>query len=121
MARQQGRIINTASIAGKRGNAGAAAYCASKFAVIGFTQSFAHEMAPHNVTVNAVCPGILGTAMWLDHSDRSTCRSTWVTIGKQRLPNTPLLSCRLAVRRRLKILAKPWCIWRAPITSPVLP
>jgi len=67
MARRQGRIINTASIAGKRGNARAAAYCASKFAVIGFTQAFAHEMAPYNVTVNAVCPGILGTAMWLEH------------------------------------------------------
>lgn len=67
MARRQGRIINTASIAGKRGGPRAAAYCASKFAVVGFTQSFAHEMAPHNVTVNAVCPGILGTAMWLDH------------------------------------------------------
>jgi meso-butanediol dehydrogenase / (S,S)-butanediol dehydrogenase / diacetyl reductase len=67
MARRQGRIINTASIAGKRGSPRAAAYCASKFAVIGFTQAFAHEMAPHNVTVNAVCPGILGTAMWLEH------------------------------------------------------
>jgi len=67
MARRQGRIINTASIAGKRGGPRAAAYCASKFAVIGFTQAFAHEMAPYNVTVNAVCPGILGTAMWLDH------------------------------------------------------
>ena len=39
MTRRRGRIINTASIAGKRGNARAAAYCASKFAVIGFTQS----------------------------------------------------------------------------------
>lgn len=67
MARRQGRIINTASIAGKRGGPRASAYCASKFAVVGFTQSFAHEMAPYNVTVNAVCPGILGTAMWLDH------------------------------------------------------
>jgi meso-butanediol dehydrogenase/(S,S)-butanediol dehydrogenase/diacetyl reductase len=67
MARRQGRIINTASIAGKRGGPRAAAYCASKFAVVGFTQAFAHEMAPYNVTVNAVCPGILGTAMWLDH------------------------------------------------------
>lgn len=64
--RRQGRIINTASIAGKRGGARMGAYCASKFAVIGFTQSMAHEMAPHNVTVNAVCPGILGTAMWMD-------------------------------------------------------
>jgi meso-butanediol dehydrogenase/(S,S)-butanediol dehydrogenase/diacetyl reductase len=64
--RRQGRIVNTASIAGKRGRAGAAAYCASKFAVVGFTQALAHEVAPYNITVNAVCPGILGTAMWLD-------------------------------------------------------
>ena len=34
-----------------------AAYCASKFAVIGFTQSLAHELAPHQINVNAVCPG----------------------------------------------------------------
>ncbi len=66
MERRQGRIINTASVAGKRGSARLSAYCASKFAVIGFTQSLAHEVASYNVTVNAVCPGILGTAMWLD-------------------------------------------------------
>jgi meso-butanediol dehydrogenase/(S,S)-butanediol dehydrogenase/diacetyl reductase len=64
--RRQGRIINTASIAGKRGVARLSAYCASKFAVVGFTQALAHEVAPYDVTVNAVCPGILGTAMWMD-------------------------------------------------------
>lgn len=64
--RRQGRIINTASIAGKRGNARTSAYSASKFAVIGFTQSLALEVAPHNITVNAVCPGILATSMWMD-------------------------------------------------------
>ncbi len=64
--RRQGRIINTASIAGKRGGPRMSAYCASKFAVVGFTQSLAQEMAPYNVTANAVCPGILGTAMWHD-------------------------------------------------------
>lgn len=64
--RRQGRIINTASIAGKRGAARLSAYCASKFAVVGFTQALAHEVAPYNVTANAVCPGILGTAMWMD-------------------------------------------------------
>ena len=35
--------------------------------MIGFTQSLALEMAPYDITVNAVCPGILGTSMWLDH------------------------------------------------------
>ena len=61
-----GRIINISSVAGKRGMARYSAYNASKFAVIGFTQSLANEVAPHNITVNAVCPGILGTTMWLD-------------------------------------------------------
>lgn len=59
-----GRIVNTASIGGKRGVAGLSAYVASKFAVIGFTQSVALEVAKHDITVNAVCPGWLGTAMW---------------------------------------------------------
>ena len=67
MERRQGRIINTASVAGKTPSPGLAAYCASKSAVIGFTQSLALEMAPYDITVNAVCPGILGTSMWLDH------------------------------------------------------
>jgi meso-butanediol dehydrogenase/(S,S)-butanediol dehydrogenase/diacetyl reductase len=66
ITRRQGRIINTASIAGKRGNPRTAAYCASKFAVVGFTQSLAHEVALYNITVNAVCPGVLATAMWVD-------------------------------------------------------
>ena len=43
------------------------AYCGSKFAAIGITQSLALELAANDITVNAVCPGIVGTAMWLDH------------------------------------------------------
>lgn len=62
-----GAIVNTASIAGKQGNKNMVAYCGSKFAAIGITQSLALELAPFNITVNAICPGIVGTAMWLDH------------------------------------------------------
>jgi len=64
-------IVNTASVAGKRGSADLSAYCASKFAAVGLTQSLAQEFAPHNIRVNAICPGIVGTAMWLDHLMRN--------------------------------------------------
>ncbi len=64
MERRAGRIVNLSSRAGKRGSAGVAHYCASKFGVIGFTQALAHELGPFNVTVNAVCPGEVDTAMW---------------------------------------------------------
>ena len=63
---QEGAIINTASIAGKTGRGGASAYCASKFAVVAFTQALAEELGPANIRVNAVCPGFLRTAMWTD-------------------------------------------------------
>lgn len=60
-------IVNTASIAGKQGFANMSAYCGSKFAAIGITQSLAHELAKDGIRVNAICPGMVGTAMWLDH------------------------------------------------------
>lgn len=66
-ASNEGAIVNTASIAGKQGHTNMSAYCGSKFAAIGVTQSLAEELAPFQITVNALCPGIVGTAMWLDH------------------------------------------------------
>jgi meso-butanediol dehydrogenase/(S,S)-butanediol dehydrogenase/diacetyl reductase len=62
-----GVIVNIASIAGKRGYAFLGAYCASKFAVIGLTQAMAQELAGAGIRVNAICPGLLATAMWMDH------------------------------------------------------
>lgn len=60
-------IVNTSSVSGKRGGPFLAAYAGSKFAAIGVTQSFALELAPDGIRVNALCPGMVGTAMWLDH------------------------------------------------------
>lgn len=64
--RRSGRIVNLSSIAGKRGRPFASAYATSKWGVIGFTQSLAHELAPANVNVNAICPGEVATYMWND-------------------------------------------------------
>ena len=58
-----GRIVNIASIVGAMGNAGQANYAASKAAVIGFSKTVAREYASRNVTVNAVAPGFIDTAM----------------------------------------------------------
>ncbi|KAJ4202032.1 hypothetical protein NW759_015500 [Fusarium solani] len=59
-----GKLIGAASIAAMKSFPMLSHYSASKFAVRGFTQAFAMEMAPHKITVNAYAPGIVGTAMW---------------------------------------------------------
>jgi len=61
-----GSIINTASIAGEIGSGGIGHYAASKHAVMGLTKTLALELAEDNVTVNAICPGIVDTPMWRD-------------------------------------------------------
>ena len=56
-----GKIVVISSGAGKKGIANYAAYCASKFALIGFTQSLAKEVGEYGINVNAICPGLVDT------------------------------------------------------------
>ena len=61
--RKSGSIINVSSIVGRRGNSGQTVYSATKSAVIGVTFSAAKELAPMNIRVNAVAPGLIQTSM----------------------------------------------------------
>ncbi|MEZ4402827.1 MAG: 3-oxoacyl-ACP reductase family protein [Kofleriaceae bacterium] len=66
-AKDAGRIVNITSVVGENGNAGQAAYAASKAGLIGLTTSLAKEFASRGVTVNAVSPGFIDTDMTAEH------------------------------------------------------
>ena len=61
--RKSGCIINIASEAGLKGFSNFSAYCAAKFGLIGLTQSLAKEVEPYHISVNAICPALVGTKM----------------------------------------------------------
>lgn len=61
--RGSGCLITISSVSGRQGDPTLAHYCASKFAVIGFTQSFAREFGPRGIRANAICPGTVDTEM----------------------------------------------------------
>ncbi len=89
VARGSGRIINTASWFGKTGKASYGAYCSSKFAVIGITQTLAAELAPHKINVNAVCPGTIVETRMRDEADKKSIEQGLKT-AKERESSIPL-------------------------------
>ena len=88
-AEQGGSIVNISSTAGRMGVAYYGAYCASKFGVVGLTQQLAHELAPHNITVNCGAPGSVDTDMMDD-----TFRRTAERMGLEFAPITAAASTR---------------------------
>jgi 3-oxoacyl-[acyl-carrier protein] reductase len=64
MRKRFGRIINITSVAGQMGNPGQTNYSASKAGQIGFTKALAREIAPRNITVNAIAAGFIETDIW---------------------------------------------------------
>jgi D-sorbitol dehydrogenase (acceptor) len=76
-------VINLASQAGRRGEALVSHYCASKAAVISYTQSAALAMAPHGIRVNAIAPGVIDTPMW-DQVDALFARHEGLAPGEKK-------------------------------------
>ncbi len=73
--RRSGRIINIASGAGRRGAGGFAHYSASKAAAINVSQGFALQLAPFDINVNCICPGLLWTPLWEKIAERDRIKS----------------------------------------------
>lgn len=84
MPREGGSIVNIASIVGQRGNRGQLVYSATKGAVISLTKSAAKELAARNIRVNAVAPGLTGTAMMMQ-ADQSKLAERIANISMGRL------------------------------------
>ena len=76
-------VINLASQAGRRGEALVSHYCATKAAVISYTQSAALAMAPHGIRVNAISPGVVDTPMWA-HVDSLFAKAEGLPLGEKK-------------------------------------
>ena len=79
----KGSVINLASQAGRRGEALVAHYCASKAAVISYTQSAALAMASHGIRVNGISPGVVDTPMWA-HVDALFAKAEGLRLGEKK-------------------------------------
>jgi len=90
-------VINTASIAGKSGQAGLSAYSATKFAVVGFSQAAHKELSQDGIQVTAICPGFVATAM-----------TDWV---EDQIPKDEMIRPEdIAEAVRFLLRTSPWCI-----------
>jgi meso-butanediol dehydrogenase/(S,S)-butanediol dehydrogenase/diacetyl reductase len=121
-----GKIIIMSSAVGKRGQACRAAYAASKFALLGLTQSLALELAAHQINVNALCPGMADTeriaamaATLTDEGESATDRQ--VKIYKDRIAAIPLgrLADTTDIASLTAFLASPQSDYLTGLSIPV--
>ena len=80
---QGGAVVNMASQAGRRGEALVSHYCASKAAIVSYTQSAALAMAPHHIRVNGISPGVIATPMW-KHVDALFAKYENLPLGEKK-------------------------------------
>ena len=111
-AGRPGHIVNTASAAGLIGIPKMAPYCAAKFAVVGLSESLAIELAPHNIGVTAICPGVIRTNIIRDGKiepggvDKSEIQSFFDRTGSD--PESLAAVILDAVHGRASLVVFPW-------------
>jgi short-subunit dehydrogenase len=80
IARRSGHIVNVSSIAGIAGFLNLGAYCASKFAMNGFSESLYHELKPHGIHVSVICPGPVRTNFNRPFAGEAPQAPSWLTV-----------------------------------------
>lgn len=98
---KQGAIVNVSSLSGLRGTVGGTAYAGSKFALIGFTQSFALEAIQHGIRVNSVCPGYVETDMGASSIQTKGIREGRSFEEQYKIANESLPSGRISTPREV--------------------
>jgi len=103
--KKTGYIFNISSMAGQRGLARLGAYCASKFGVVGFSESLFKELLPYNIRVTAICPSVVATEMTADFDflpedmiqtdDLTKTVDYLLSLSKEALVKDILVRCRL--------------------------
>jgi NAD(P)-dependent dehydrogenase (short-subunit alcohol dehydrogenase family) len=119
-----GHVVNVASLFGLLAAAGVAPYCASKFAVVGLTESLRAELAPHGIGVSAVCPGMIATDIirrgrFADEGMRSRAADTFAQRG---LPPERVARAILgAIRRDTAVVPVGRDAWAGYVGKRLLP
>jgi uncharacterized protein len=104
IARGRGHVVNISSVAGHIGTLNMAAYCASKFAMNGFSESLYHELKPLGIDVSIVCPGPVRTSFNRTFAQTSPKSPTSLVISAESVSQTVI---RVIEKKRFEVITPP--------------
>jgi short-subunit dehydrogenase len=105
IARRSGHIVNISSVAGKIGTLNMAAYCASKFAMNGWSESLYHELKPLGIQVSVVCPGPVHTEFSRDFRDTEPKSPPNLILSPEAVAQEVI---KVIEKNRFEVILPPW-------------